>query len=293
MDTKRFKVRFYIGQVGAAGDDGSVSAALDAMSFDGCPVTKIGSLNYEIRGLRRFNNGASFRGVFARFRSDDLPHVGKPGGRERELDIGPEDGLLEKNYFLYFRQHQLLVYQENGNGSAVGRLGEYFTKFFNTTTVFQPVLQPDAAKRLLQNDVQPMSLELSFARPTNVDWYPPDDFSKELLALMKSAKAPSVRLSMKGSGRGAQRKPLSRTIKRSVLGLLGHTDVKVARLIVDDNEGRHPIDLIADRLMHYIDVEMAGRYPVEDSVFNGLMEAKDEHNNALEAVFGAGNGVLD
>jgi hypothetical protein len=293
MDNKKFKVRFYVGQVGAAGADGLVSAALDGMASDGCPVTKIGNLNYEIRGLHRFKNGSSFQGVFARFRSDDLPHVGKPGGKERELDIGPEDGLLEKNYFLYFRQHQLLVYQENGNGSAVGRLGEYFTRYFNTTTVFQPVLQPDATRRLLQNDVEPMSLELSFARPTNANWFPPDDFSKELLALMKSAKAPSIRLLMKGSGRGAQRQPLSRKIKRSVVGLLGHGDVKVARLLVDDNEGRHPIDLIADRLTHHIDVEMVGRYPAEHSVFNGLMEAKDEHNGALEAIFGAGDGILD
>jgi len=293
MDSKRFKVRFYVGQVGAAGGDGLVSAALDAMSTGGCPVTEIGNISYEIRGLLRFNDGATFRGVFARFRSDDLPHVGTPGGGEHELDIEPDDGLLEKNYFLYFRQHQLLVYQENGNGSAVGRLGEYFTRFFGTTTVFQPVLQPDATRRLLRQDVEPMSLELSFARPTNTDWFPADDFSRELLALMNSARAPSVRLLLKGGGRGSNRQPLSRRIKRSIVGLMGHADVKVARLVVDDNEGRHPIDLIADRLTHHIDVQMAGRYPVERSVFSGLMEAKDEHNDALEAIFGAGDGILD
>ncbi|MDP3514313.1 MAG: hypothetical protein Q8S20_16360 [Sulfuritalea sp.] len=293
MDSKQFKVRFYVGQVGAAGGDGLVSEALDAMDLAGCPVIKIGNLSYEIRGLKRFKDGASFRGVFARFRSDDLPHVGKPGGKERELDIEPDDGLLEKNYFLYYRKHQLLVYQENGNGSVVGRLGEYFSNHFNAATVFQPVLQPDATMRLLRADVQPMSLELSFARPTNAEWFPKDDFSRELLALMKSAKAPSIHLSLSGTGRGALRQPLSQKVKRSVVGLLGHGDVKVARLLVEDEEGRHPIDLISDRLMHRIEVEMAGRYPVEQSVFNGLMEAKDEHNDALETIFGAGDGVLD
>ncbi len=293
MDTKNFKVRFYVGQVGAAGADGLVSSALSEMVTEGCPIVRLGNLDFEIRNLHRFGGGSSFKGVFAKFRSDDLPHVGTPGEEERELDMKPSDGLLEKNYFLYFRKHQLLVFQENRNGSVVGRLGEYFTHYFNATTVFQPVLQPDATKRLLRADVKPMSLELSFARPTNANWFPPDDFSQSLLALLKTAKAPSVHLSLKGSGRGPLRQPLSQKVKKALVSFAGHADVKVARLMVDDDEGRHPIDLIADRLSASIDVVMAGRYPVEDSVFQGLREAKDEHNNALEDIFGAGDGILD
>ena len=293
MDTKKFKVHFYVGQVGAAGDEGLVSDALANMLSAGCPIAKLGNLHYEIRGLRKLGGGASFSGVFAKFRSDDLPHVGTPGGRERELVIAPTDGLLEKNYFLFFKAHQLLVYQENGNGSAIGRLGEYFSSFFNATTVFQPVLQPDATKRLLRGDVEPMSLDMSFARPTNANWFPPDDFSRDLLALMNTAKAPTVHVRLRGGGRGVFRQPLAQRVKKAVVGLMGHLDVTVARLEVRDGEGLHPIDLIADRLFARIEVEMAGRYPVEDSVFQGLREAKDEHNDAIKDIFGAGNGVLD
>ena len=123
MDTTRkFTVRFYVGQVGAAGDEGFVSEALAAMTKNGCPIVRQTDLDYEIRDLKKFGGGASFSGVFAKFRSDDLPHVGTPGGGEWELPINPSDGLLEKNYFLYFTKYQLLVYQENKNGSHVGRL---------------------------------------------------------------------------------------------------------------------------------------------------------------------------
>ena len=138
-----------------------------------------------------------------------------------------------------------------------------------------------------------MSLELSFARPTNAAWYPSSDFSRELLALMNSSNAPSIHVKLRGPGRGPFRQPLAQTIKRSVVELLGNTEVRVARLDVADDSGRHPIDLIADRISSKIDVLMFGRYPAPESVLQGLMTAKDEHNDALEEIFGVRNGTMD
>jgi hypothetical protein len=292
MATKRFKVGFYVGQVGADGDDGSVSDALSMMVAQGCPIVRLGSLDYEIRELRQLGNGATFTGVFAKFRSDDLPHVGQPGGRERELAIDPADGLLEKNYFVYYRMHQLIVFQENGHGSKIGRVGEYLSQFLNVTTVFQPVLQPDATQRLLRGDVRPLSLDMSFAKPTNTAWYPADDFNRSLLALMESSGGAKVQLSIRGPGRGPLRQPLGQRIKRSAVALMGQTEVTTARLVVEDQDGRHPIDLIADRIASSIDVEMAGRYPVPAEVLAELRRAKDEHNDDLTTIFGAGNRVV-
>lgn len=294
MDTKRFKVRFYTGQVGADGSEGQVSEILGLMAkHKECPVVRIGNLDYEIRELELLGGGASYRGVFAKFRSDDLPHVGEPGGPERDLDIGRHEGLLEKNHFLYFRKHELLVYQENGNGSLVGRLGDYLSHHLNITTVFQPVLQPDAARRLLRGEVKPMSLELSFTRPTNAEWYPPDDFGRDLFALMHSAAGAKVHIRLSGAGRGPLRQPLAQRVKRAAANLVSGIAVKVARLEVDEDGLRHPIDLVADRLFSMMEVAMEGRYPVPASIYGGLRRVKDEHNRALEDIFGAAGNVLD
>lgn len=295
MDTKKFKVRFYTGQVGADGLQGRVSEVFAQMVRDNsCPVIKMaGGLSYEMRDLEAFGHGAAYRGVFAKFRSDDLPHVGAPGGEERNLEIAEHEGLLEKNYFLYYRKHELLVYQENANGSLVGRLSEYLSYHINLTTLFRPVLQPDATKRLLRGDVKPLSLELSFARPTNAEWYPPDQFGRELLELMNSAAGASVHIRLTGAGRGAFRQPLTQRVKRAAANLLSGVDMKVARLQVDEDGVQHPIDLIADRLFSQVVVDMAGRYPVPASMYSNLLEAKNEHDSALEDIFGAAGNVLD
>lgn len=293
METKEFKIRFYVGQVGADGNAGRVSDALSQMISEGAPVVRRGLVSYEIRELKAFNNSSSFAGIFARFRSDHLPNIGTPGGAERDIEISQEEGLLEKNHFLYYRANELLVYQHNGNGSRPSRLAEYFGEFLNATTVLAPVLQPDATKRLLQADVKPLSLELNFAKPTDAEWYPSEEWTRELFQLMREGNVSSIRLGLKGSGRGKTRKPLAQKIKKIAMDLVKNVDVTVARMDVLEEDGIHPIDLIAESLSYTATVEMDGRYPVAASMYRGLQQAKDEHLAALSKIFGTGKNVLD
>src|SRR5690606_17843931 len=82
---------------------------------------------YEIRGV--FQEGAEFRGAFVKIRSDQIPHAGSPGGVEREIGLRDNEGLIEKNHFIYRPSDELLIYESNGHGSRVSKLGAYLSSF--------------------------------------------------------------------------------------------------------------------------------------------------------------------
>lgn len=288
MAEKSFTIEFYTGQVGADGAAGKVSAKLREMAdLDRCPVHEIGGHLYEIRDLVSHNNGASFHGVFAKFRKDDLPHAGAPGGEEREIDLDDDEGLLEKNHFLYFRAHELLVYQRNGHGSTTNRMGMYLSGLFNETVIFNPVLQSEPMRRLLRGEAQPRTLDLSFAKPTNPDAFPRDDWNANLISVLTRAGGARMSIHISaGKSKDPQVRYLGRQIKRAITQLINNTEVTKARFVVEEDGVQHPIDLIADRLLSQQAVRMNGHYPIPDEMYRALRRARDEHRAALHEYFG-------
>lgn len=291
---KTYTAGFYQGVVGADGKAGKVSRELKNLVDAGnCPIYQHGNVKYELRDLRMFKNGASFSGVFARLRADDIPHIGAAGGPEREIDLGHDEGLIEKNHFLYFRESEILVYQANRSGSSVTRLGWYFSDLMNETAAFYPVIQPDALKRLLQQNSEVKHLEVSFARPTNADWYPSDIWAGQLFALLRDSGGGRLHVEISAEGRGARRKSLPEKIKRSVRELMAHTDMTVARFDINEDGHEHEIDLIADRLTSKVTVEMNGRYPLPERMFSALRESRNEQLHILREIFGNDGNTLD
>ncbi len=292
METKHkeFTIEFYTGQIGAAGDRGKVSDLLQTLSKKRQrPVIEFKGMNHEIRDLRSHNKGASFTGVFAKYRADDLPHAGAPGKKERELDLDEDEGLIEKNYFHYFKRNELLVYQRNGNGSTTSRLAAYLSDFVNETVAFNPVIQEHALRRLMKRGVTPKSLVLSIARPTNPDLYPDNQWNSQLFDVMNSIGG--VRLFVRATtdirSTDATRRSLHNRVKRAVAELIDMEAVTVARLNVEEDDITHPIDLLMDRIFSKQPVEMKGRYPVPESINAALRKGREEQRQALQAYFGA------
>lgn len=290
MASRKFKVGFFVGSVGAGGRDGRVSQVLlDLSQLPQCPVITSGDVLYQIRELVPFNNGASFRGVFAKIRTSDIPHIGSTDGEEREIDLEDDEGVLEKNHFLYYRQQELLVYQSNGNGSTVEAFGRYFSDIVNHTTVFNAILKADAMRRMMRADLEPRTIELSVARPTNPDLYPNDDWSSELFGLMAGVDGFKAHIKISAEGTGRARGRLMERAKRAAAALVNSGNANIARIKMAGVE--QPIDLIADRVIAQVSVEMNGRYPVPDEMFRALGEAKDQSVADLDAFFGGQNAL--
>ncbi len=290
---KTYVVGFFQGVVGPDGRKGRVSRTLRDLALSVCPIYTYGNVKYEIRDLRQFGNGSSFAGVFAKLRADDIPHIGVPGGAEREIELQRDEGLIEKNHFLYYREHELLVYQTNRNGSSVTQLGQYCSDILNETVAFHPIIQPDAMRRLLRPETLVKHLDLSFARPTNPSWYPRDNWGAQVVSLLRESGGGSMHVQISAEGRGANRRSLPRRVKQAVRDIMGNTNTRVARFLVEEDGHEHPIDLIADRIKGKVQVEMSGRYPVPDRMFRALREARDEQLSLLREIFGNGHQALD
>lgn len=296
MTTKSMTIEFYQGVVGTNGNADTVSGLMAELAdADPRPVITIKGMQHEIRDLRSYNRGASLSGVFAKFRQNDIPHAGAPGGAEHKLDLEEEEGLLEKNHFLYFREHELLVYQRNGNGSTTMRLAAYCSVFNNEAVAFNPVLQLEPMRRLMRNNVLPRRLDLTVARPTNPALFPDDEWNNNLMRVMTEAGGMRIHARITADARSADRNDwyLSDRIKRSINELVSNDLASVAKLRVEEDGIVHPIDLIADRLLSQKDVEMDERYPVPESIYAALRQARNDERETLQEIFGAQGHALD
>lgn len=290
MKIKDYRIDFFTGRVGADGKAGKVSAIFDQLVDQGsAPVPYFDGHDFEIRDLVRMSNRASFKGVFAKFRKEDLPHAGEPGGPEREIDLDDQEGLLEKNFFLYHRKHELLVYQSNRQGSHPNRLASYLGGVINEHVLFDPVLQPEPMRRLLRGDVLPRSLDLRIARPANPQIVPADEWNQAVMKVLSGAGGMSLHIRIRGDGRSQKESEhhLATRVKRAVSELMDVADVTRAKLEVDEADApEHTIDLIADRLSSRQQVQMNGRYPVSDSIYDALRKARSEVSDQLQEIFG-------
>lgn len=258
----------------------------------GATARESGPYIYELREMDI--SGRLVRGVFAKIRKDQLPHAGGPGGAERELDLAASEGLIEKNFFIYRIEDGLLIYHKNGHGSREGRMARYISDLIGETVTLNPVLQPDAARRLMRGDVEPLSITASFAKPTNVEMYPEHEWNRAMMAVMGDAGGARVAFKItsdRRSGDAGERR-LADRMKDAAAALADSGLARVVRLNVMEDGIEHPIDLLADRVRSKKLITMSGRYPNKFSIFNALDEAfSDERESIYEVIGPPGNRI--
>lgn len=284
--TKQVNVDFFTGRLDEESDRTIEGALAELAAMSSIRAVWLGSHRYELRNVKR--QGGFVRGALAKFRLDDLPHAGRVGGAERELDLADDEGLLEKNHFLFDERRKVLAFQRNGNASRVGQLGKYLTELFGETIEFDPVVQKDALARLMKGDLEARVMELSFARPTNADVFPENDFNEDILKVLGKSGAARAQIRLSSDKRAVDDtwhhlnsvvKDFARDITRSGLAT-------TARVTVDDDGIEYPIDLIADRVVSIQNVKFNGRYPVEKDMYRALNDGLDEQRDVLDEIFG-------
>lgn len=284
MDTKTYQVGFF--RVGRSSDVEDLSRVFASWEQAGSsPVIRVGSNEFKIKGLVA-SGGSLVRGVFAKFRHDDLPKIGSSeDDSEKDIDLDDEEGLIEKNHFLYDKKMQLLVYQQNKQGSGVTGFAEYLTLATEATTVFNPIVQPDAMRRILKGNFKPKKISFSVARPA------PEfldakrhALTRNLMKIMNDGGAYNINMTMSLGKRGGY---LTADVMQSISELISNTSVRTAKIDVEDVDGiTHPIDLIADRVKDEITVKMVGRYPDAEQVFRELTKSKHANEGLIRSILG-------
>lgn len=286
-DRKDFNVDFFSGDEKSGDEDFSIFSVLESISqHTTAPHYTLGSFDYQLRGLAV--SGNTIKGILAKFRTSELPHAGGPDGEERELGLNNQEGLIEKNHFVVKRDKCVVMFQRNGHAARIGRLSEYLTQYKNVTIVFNPILQRDSVERMLDNNLKPVSLELSYAPPTNPELFPNNDWGGRLAKLADLGNGSRVRLTLSADRRtdDTTKHTLASSLKESVIDLVDSRRASVARINLTDGVCDYPIDLIADRITASKRVEMRGRYPVPDSMYSALEEAYTERRGEINEIFG-------
>jgi hypothetical protein len=250
----------------------------------------INGVKYEFRDLSK--EGQCVRGYVSRLRYSDLPHAAAPGGTERELALAEDEGLIEKNYFRYYAERNLLVFQHHGYGTTTYQLSNYLAQLFSETITMNPIIQADAMQRIMSNDIKPKMLELSISKPS-AKFVPETDFSKEAMEMMNSSNGLRLYLRVSlGRSKEGKKRYLANIIKDSVSELFETGILSVARLNVSEDGDTHPIDLISDRITAMINVQTNGRYPVASSVYRELEDAWNSNRSIIDESCGSSEESL-
>lgn len=236
----------------------------------------------------------SIRGQLRKLRREDLPEIGSTDQDGRQLDLPENEGVIEKNFFIFYRRRNLLVWHSNGNASNTNQFAKLLSTIWNCPVTIDPLIEADAMRRLLKDGVEVKNLQVSLPRPTNGGLYPNNDFSEDTVRLLNRSGGDRIKVSIGVDGRTKERrgKALFNVAKEYISDMLSMGASTLKADVIEDGVC-HPIDLIANRVQCIQEAEVDSKYPANDAMFDLLRAAKDECNDAITAYFGEGDRAME
>lgn len=296
MTSKIFSVGFYT--VDCMNTDGNFQDSNDLLSsmYEGMqndsaffPSLDTGNDVYQIRDLIKPLTGSTYKGYFAKFRKNDLPHIAEEFQRvEQDIELNETQGLIEKNYFLYDSRYKLLVIQVNSSALSINNINQLFSELASKTFTLNPVLTKDAVSRIINNQHQPKKYELGFSVPQNPDLFPSDSWSSGLLNMLTQQGGQSCNITVNANALGQKNGRLIDNLKGWITGFTdSDIPIRLAKIWFEDSSD--PIDLIADRIKAKTQpITMVGRYPDSNELYVELARIKKEREAEVQLVISKG-----
>lgn len=242
-EEREYRIDFFQLSVVATGAIGSAYDVFSEMA-DGklSPVGSSGGFTREIFDLSRRSSSSSFTGQFRKFRTTDLPEIERTGKSEEELELAEGEGLIERNFFIYYRRHDILGWHVNGHASTPKQLANFVSQAIGSKVVAAPIPVAGAFDRLLKGGVEVKRITATVARPTNADLVADDNFSDEAMALLTNLGGDTMHFSIGIDGRrddsNGRLKPLAKQMLQSLL----KRGATTARADVIEDGIEYPID---------------------------------------------------
>ncbi len=286
--TKSYIVRFFAARLHQADEDAPSYRIQDlfkelvqaAQSSGGhCPATSDGSLSYELRDIRSINYGAVVIGVFAVLR-DEAPSIRAQDRSERPIPLGEDEGLIEKNHFLFYASTGLIVYQVNQRANHPSRFEQYLTNMAGPGrgVTFGDILTRDAWNKLSSGIVK--RVEVTIDTPKTPESFDPEDFTGRTLGTMQHAAAQKAKIVLSA----ARGEGMSRWLREQLMRLRGGAHIEALKVRLEGEDGL--LDLLANTLRDKIEVLLDGPYPNTRETFYELEAAYSRQREALRAHFG-------
>ncbi|CAM3405229.1 hypothetical protein BS639_23995 [Rouxiella silvae] len=295
MPFRDYKIEFYQLNLSPTAEIPTIRALLSLLETDDHYLTSLAQGGYtrEIWGLVYDRFPDTICGQFRKFRTTDIPEIGQVGGDSQVIELNENEGLIEKNFFVYYEEHSIIAWHKNGHSSRVIQFANFLSSCGGCKISAGPVLQPDAISRLMSGNIELKKIELTIPRPTNPELYPEDDYGRGLIEMMNNLDADSLKLSLGVDLRRADSEgKLSNRLKNTLRAIV-ETGATTARAHVFENGVEHPIDLIADRVVSNQSVETDAHFPPSFTMYGIINTAKTECQGELDDYFGALEDAID
>lgn len=252
----------------------------------------------DIRGFTREiyriekSNPNQWIGQFRKYRTDQLPAYAKFGEDEVELELEDDQGIIERNSFIYYIDTNILVWQSDAHANHPERFAEFLSCSFGSKIEVAPILTKTALSRLMSGRVEALKFNLSVARPTAPSLYDSNKFTSGLFSLMNSSGSELFTLSGGIDLRSKEHSSLSSSFKSGIATLVESGAAKTAKVIVLEDGKKDIIDLITDRVKASADIDAELKSVPFLSMIGMLESAYDGKRGVLDEIFGTTQNSL-
>lgn len=229
----------------------------------------------ELREVQQVGNVV--RGCLALLR-DDRPSVRRVDGTEIPLPLDADDALLEKNYFLYYRDAKLLVWQFNLAANHVASMGLMLStlggmnRVVSYTHCIKDAFALDPNLTIEYVDVK-IAAPKTKAERAEVAQLDPTDWGLNPFKTMTDTGSSSLEIVMRnGSLVG-----LVPAVRRFATDLTGVSLTRKLKVKVDG--AAEPVDMLAQRFTYRVSMQCADNTPSADELLQALQQAKDLYDD--------------
>lgn len=240
----------------------------------------------------------AYFGAIARYRDEALPFIENTNTREeRKIKIGPEDEVVERSYFAYFEEEDILVFQENMLGAKPSDLAYSLQKNTDANIEsFETIWKSNTVKKLLETDTYLKKVDITIAIPRRFELSNFDlssQINKDILSMMNNTG--SSRLAMTFFGRASTKKSklpyLSPEIKSAIKEMLerftpnklkGTEIPALSKAKLKGTSAESEVNLLDEKLRYRATLSSNRGYADDKEVFDTIVKGKHAHESVLK-----------
>lgn len=246
----------------------------------------------EIFGLKYRSESASYAGQIRKIRKADLPEVGAPGQDSKKIELELDEGVIEKNFFVYYKEISLLVLHRNDDGNSGSHLAQLLSASIGVAFYASPVIRPEQAEMLLNNKLTIKKFSVKIPKPTNPNLYPQDSISAKTIELLNQSGADSLDITFTVDQKIETSAGKLSGALQSAIGHLLTMGATKAKIETDDHGKILPIDLIANRIYSKQHINTNSYFPPSESMYKLADKAKDDQREPINDYFGKASRIV-
>jgi len=233
---------------------------------------------------------------FVKLQHDNLPKTSLPNSKiekDLKLDHARKEGLVSSNWFLVVPQHNILIFQQNRNGSTAKQLVKYLNSqlqaYLDSKDIsLISIIESGAWKKLMNDQIIIRKLELKVAN-NSPHYLPDNDWDANTFSLLAASNGSTINIKISADLRNKNPKfnRLRNAIVTPIRKLITGTDnIESARFHVKQHPDKDEeiIDMVTQRMNAIKLIEMPGSYPSPSGIKRALLELYYEKEAAVNEI---------